>query len=162
MNKSRSRLVTAIVLAGLTPATFAIHSVVSPGTAQARCRNGAPTVSTLEVGATRYVTDTPVSGTCDGNRTYTTWLTSNQKGRSAYILYRYARGESWIASSPPAGTGGVKIEIQDFVGVGYPSVEMALCSAATGSVICGWGRNYVSRWLTPNDSNSFWGVNEGF
>lgn len=67
---------TAIMLACLLLTTFAIQAVVLPGTADARCSSGTPVSSRLLVGDP-YVTESPVSGTCNKNGTYTTALRSN-------------------------------------------------------------------------------------
>jgi len=147
-----------IVAAGiLAPTLFLLVSVALPGVAEARCVGSTPVTSTLIVSGSTVVSETPASGTCNGNNEYGATFRSHTAGWRATV---------WIQN------GGIWREFPghyDTATYSYSYVDdnshslMSLCLDHVTVYICGWGTNYVITSL-PQASvlNAYNGVNSGF
>lgn len=134
------------VLALLTvaPLVFVGQATVGAGTAEARCAGiGNPVAGSLVINGYTYITETPASNTCDGNRNYITTLqVLISSGWRASIVYSDARGNvcwcGWYTgyNSTPVTVGeGASVCC-------YTRITLCL-DDGLGNWYCGYGSNYV-------------------
>jgi hypothetical protein len=144
------------IAALLIPLAFAVQATVDPAAAQARCAGvNVLTNSTLNVGGSVYVNETPVAGTCDNNNFYASAVKSSFSGwrASAWIqnggvwtgyLGQYNNTTAYSYQYPHSPS--------------YSYIELCLDNGSTW--YCGWGSAYAVTTGGPDHTN--YGINTGY
>jgi len=141
---SRSRRFgTSLVALGLLAATlFAVQSLATPGTAEARC-NGVtkPVRSNFVWGGVERVSETPRTNTCDGNQTYTATL--RDEAQDGYCVSVWFEDAGYISrSSAVCGNGNYLVFASTDINGNSYSYEWFCVHPAShpGDIAaCGWG-----------------------
>jgi hypothetical protein len=153
------RLRAAVAVGVLVPATFMAVSVALPGVAQARCVGSTPVTSTLVVLGTTYVSETPVSGACNGNNLYHATARSFFAGWRASVWIQ--NGGLWTRHSGSFTTTAFSYSYTD----DNSHSLMVLClDDGVSTSFCGWGIHSVVTVGGPpvGWDYTFYGVNSGF
>lgn len=156
----RRRLAARFLAVGLLAATlYTVDSLTFPDTAEARCAgNGNPVVSSFSYGGVVRVSEDPVTGTCNGNQTYTADLEDRRAdGNCVEVWFREPGNPSWYR--PPGGVtcgGTSRFEYGDLDGNSRVYETFCIYNRNTGvRVACGWGTQ-------AGDLGQYYGTNYGF
>jgi hypothetical protein len=154
----RRSIIQRIAFAGvLTLLTLTAQAVVLPSAAEARCNGaGSRITSTLIIGGVTYVSETPVSGTCNSNGTYQATFRATQSGFRASVWIQ--NNGQWVGYFGQSyTTAAYSYSYRD----ANSRSLISLCIDNGVNTWCGWGSNYaVSSYPTFNVFYN--GVNHGF
>ena len=140
----RRRLAARFLAIGLLAATLsAVDSLALPGTAEARCIGvGNPVRSTFSYNGTVRVSETPVTGTCNGNQAYSGTLKDERADGNCVSVWfmESATGGQWISPGSGYTCGGTSsFEWHDLNGNSRVYERFCLEDPDTGPFVCGWG-----------------------
>jgi len=118
---------------------------LSPGTAHANCSGSTEVTGELIIFGSTYATETPVTGTCNGNSyyqtelqsSYSTWRTSFHVQNNGFWVHYYAAGYD------------TNVYPMNFTDNNSHS-EVNLCVDNGVDWYCGWGTRYThdSKWTS--------------
>jgi len=158
MRSFGKKFLTTASITAIASVAFAVVSVAAPGIASARCAGqGNEVRSTLVVDGQEYVAESPDTGSCNGNNTYSAHFAAKVSGLRASV---------WIQNNgvwtPHYGSG------YNMSGNNYSYTDnnsnslMTLCVDDGIDAICGWGTDWVfGAGYFPVDVAPY-GVNYGF
>jgi hypothetical protein len=142
----RRRWLAARFLAvGLLAATLsAVDSLASPTPAEAHCAgNGNPVRSTFSYNGKVRVSETPVTGTCNGNNIYTGVLKDESRDANCVSIYFWEASTGW--RKPPGGQvcgkgNTSRFEWRDHNGNSRAYEQFCIFpDDGTPNTVCGWG-----------------------
>jgi hypothetical protein len=150
MSHRGRRLAARFLVLGLLAATlFAVDSLASPSPAEARCKGvDTPVYSWFSPGEGVAASETPGTGTCNGNNIYSGTLKDEKSdGYCVYVLFMET-GTGWLTpdSDPPGrvcGNGNTKtFQWTDFNGNSRAYEKFCLQTLNPPyESICGWGND---------------------
>lgn len=141
----------------LALAALFVQVVLFAAPAEARCAGvNQPVTSTLAPNGITYVSETPVSGTCNDNGLYQATFKSYYAGWRAVVWIQ--NGGVWTAHWGGFDTATYSYNYTDPNSHSY----ISLClDDGHGTTYCGWGTNYIYSSNGAYDLTYF-GVNQGF
>jgi hypothetical protein len=153
----RRGLAASFLTIGLLAATlFTVDSLALPSSAEARCNGqGNPVTSTFSYGGAVRVSETPVTGTCNGNQTYSGVIKDVRADGYCVEVQFKETGIDWTIPSGGAvcGYGNTSsFEWRDRNSNSYVYQRFCIWPSSNPAVTtaCGWG------------TGSSYGVNHGF
>jgi hypothetical protein len=152
----RRRLVARFLAIGLLAATlFTVDSLTFPDTAEARCAGtGNPVRSTFSYGGVVRVSETPVTGTCNGNQTYQGVIRDERADNNCVTVKFKEAGFDWMIPDGGTACGGTStFEWHDFNDNSRVYQQLCISNPNTGFVACGWGTQV---------GNQYYGTNYGY
>lgn len=153
MLRKHKRLRALVAAAGLLVSMFAVQAI--PAAAQARCVwILAPQTGTLNHLGTNYVTETPVTNTCQNNSYYSSDFRSNVAGWRASVWIQ--NDGAWTGHYGGRNLASVHMEYYD----ANSHSLMVLCADDGTWWICGYGTNTTASTGGPNFSINV--LNAGF
>lgn len=158
MLNRRRRLAASFLAIGLLAAMlFAVDSLTLPSPAEARCKGvNNPVTSWFAYERIVRVTDTPVSGTCNGNNVYVGVLKDERADGYCVSVWFKEAGRDWMLPEP-AGAGIVcgagntsQFEWHDINGNSTVYQQFCIDKASNHQIVaCGWGNiigDYATNW----------------
>jgi hypothetical protein len=129
------RIRTFTMIVGLL-AVVALTVVSFPAAAQARCvGQNSETTSRLKVAGTTYATEDPLSGTCNGNTLFRTYIQSNLPGWRVSLHLK--SGSTWYIYY---GSGyDTNLNYVEFNDSNSHSLIHLCVDNGLGLYLCGWG-----------------------
>jgi hypothetical protein len=162
MMHRRHRLTARLLTIGLLAATlYAVDSLASPSPAEARCTGvNQPVKSTFIVGGRTVASETPVTGTCNGNQLYQGVLRDESAdGYCVYVQFKET-GIDWTPAVPPGALCGngnsASFEWRDRNDNSRVYERFCIQPLSGGNYTCGWGTGVGTY------QNSPYGLNRGF
>jgi len=136
----RHRLAARFLAIGLLAATLsAADSLALPGTAEARCIGvGNPARSTFSYNGTVRVSETPATGTCNGNNAYAGTLKDESADGYCVQVYFMEAGLPWDPAAQVCGVGTSK-DFNYYDINNNSRVYEQLCIVSDANRLCGWG-----------------------
>ena len=162
MAHRRHRLAARFLAISLLAATlYAVDSLASPSPAEARCTGiNQPVKSTFVVGGRTVASETPLSGTCNGNQLYSGVLRDESADGYCVAVQFKETGIGWTPPSPATQVCGdgdaLTFEWRDRNSNSYVYQRFCIQPLSGGSYICGWGTGVGTYQSSP------YGVNQGF
>jgi hypothetical protein len=160
MTHRRHRLAARFLAIGLLAATlYAVDSLASPSPAEARCTGiNQPVKSTFIVGGRTVASETPLSGTCNGNQLYQGVLRDESADGYCVAVQFKETGIDWTY---PVGyvcgnDNTASFEWRDRNSNSYVYQRFCILPLSGGAYTCGWGTGVGTY------QNSPYGVNQGF
>jgi len=141
----RRRLVARFLAIGLLAAMlFTADSLTSPSPAEARCNGeGNPVTSTFSYGGHTRVSETPVSGTCNGNDLYRGVLKDAYPDGYCVSVWFEIPGQGWFLpfGGNVCGSGNTSTFEWNDTNDNHQSYQRFCIDKATNHeiVACGWG-----------------------
>jgi hypothetical protein len=156
----RHHLAARFLAISLLAATlYAVDSLASPSPAEARCTGvNQPVKSTFIVSGRTVASETPVTGTCNGNQLYSAVLRDESAdGYCVYVQFKEV-GIDWTPAVPPGALcgGSASFEWRDGNSNSYVYEPFCIQPLSGGAYTCGWGTGVGTY------ANSPYGVNQGF
>jgi hypothetical protein len=150
----RRRLAASLLAVGLLAATlFAVDALALPSPAEARCGGeGVAVTSWFGYGGTLRVSETPGTGTCNGNNVYTAVLKDERADGYCASVYFKDGIYPWTRAAKICGVGStLTFQWDDRNGnhQAYEQLCMEPASDPTKPIICGWLNNvdgYALNW----------------
>ena len=143
MNHRLRRLAARFLAMSLLAATlFMVDLLASPTPAEARCNGvGNPVRSTFSYNGVVRVSETPASGTCNGNQTYTGTLRDERADGNCVEVWFMETGTGWIRPAGGVSCGQPStFEWVDHNGNSRAYQQFCIYNRNTGvTVACGWG-----------------------
>jgi hypothetical protein len=154
----RHRLAATFLAIGLLAATlYAVDALALPSPAEARCTGvGNPVRSTFSYPVSVAASETPVTGTCNGNQLYSGVLKDERADGYCVSVWFQEAGLGWVrASSILCGNGNTSsFEWRDRNGNSYMYEQFCVHRASDHALLaCGWGTGI---------GEQYYGVNQGF
>jgi hypothetical protein len=147
MSHRGRRLAARFLAIGLLAATlFTVDSLASPSPAEARCKGvNTPVYSWFSPGEGVAASETPGTGTCNGNNIYSGTLKDEKAdGYCVYVLFMEA-GHPWLTARPRVcGNGNTgTFQWEDANGNSYVYEKFCLqqVNPPYDTVACGWGND---------------------
>lgn len=132
-------------------ASVVVGLAVSPGTAHADCHGTTLVNSTLRTtGGFTYVSENPVSGTCNGNRYFQTWFSSSMQNWRASVHLQ--NNGHWEHHYGGYDTNWYYVDFAD--SNSHTLINLCLDNGSTW--YCGWGTSMTvdTQWTdTYTDTN---------
>lgn len=152
----RSRLARLVgTLVATTALMFSVQAVAVPGVAGASCIGGSEFTFYLTVNSTNFVTESPVSGTCNGNDYYQGRFNSVSANWRPSVLIQ--NNGVWVHYWGGYSTISYLYSFRDT----NSNSLITLCMDNGATTYCGWGVSYKSA-AYPTFDHTFWGSHQGF
>lgn len=116
-------------------ASTALSVAVLPGTAHANCSGGSEVNGDFVIGSTTWATESPVTGTCNGNSYYQTWFRSSYSGWRASV--HISNDGKWEHHYGAYDTDWIYFDFTD----NNSHSLINICIDDSVDWYCGWGTN---------------------
>jgi hypothetical protein len=166
MSHRLQRLAARFFAVSLLAATlFTVDSLASPSPAEARCKGvNTPVYSWYSPGEGVAGSETPGTGTCNGNNIYSGVLKDEKADGYCVLVHFREAGRQWGEGFPVGGNvcgnnNTSSFQYEDVNGNSYVYQQFCIYRASDLVITeCGWGNESA----TPSPTGGPYAVNSGF